>query len=204
MPDDAATVLIQRVQMTHGWILKITEDLTDEQLAWRLSQTGPPPIGWHLWHISRWADRLQASFPSERPEANRHADPNQGIWETEGLAAQWGLNPDLLGLLETGALMDKASASLLPEVGKDKLLAYARRTFALVDQALDDLDVDQFSGARKSILALQIIDGSAIPGPGADTTAAGDIGLHLSHASRHLGMMEVIRGMQGLRGTATI
>ncbi len=32
------------------------------------------------------------------------------------LAAKWKLNVDVLGLLETGVLMDKASASLLPEV----------------------------------------------------------------------------------------
>ncbi len=204
MPDAVAAVLVQRVRMTHGWMLKITEDLTDEQMAWRISQIGPPPIGWHLWHMSRWADLLQASFVSKRPGASQRADPNQGIWETERLVTQWDLQADLLGLLESGILMEKPAASLLPEVGKDRLLDYARRTFAGVDQALADLDTSQFYERRKSIMALQFVGGSAIPGPGADTTVAGDVGYHLSHASRHLGMMEVIRGMQGLRGTATI
>ncbi len=195
MHDEAATALVQRVHMTHGWILKITEELTDEQLSWRLIQTGPPAIGWHLWHISRWADRLQASF---------HSKPDQGIWETEDLAVKWGLDPSVLGLLETGVLMDRPAASLLPQVGKGALLDYARRTFGAADQALADLEVEQFHRRRESILAIKISGDSAIEAPGADTTVAGDLGFHMSHASRHLGMIEVIRGMQGLRGTATI
>lgn len=204
MLDDANAVLVRRVQITHGWIIKITTDLTDAQFAWRLSETGPPPIGWHLWHVSRWADRLHASLPGESSEGSRRGDPNEGIWEKESLAARWELNTDLLGLLETGVLMDKVAASLLPAVGKDKLLAYARRTFTAVDQGLAGLDAGQFSISRQSILAIQVTGDSASVGPGVDTTVAGDIGFHLSHASRHLGMIEVIRGMQGLRGTATI
>lgn len=198
MRDDVTNALVQRVQMTHGWIRKITKDLTDEQFAWRLGPTTPPPIGWHLWHISRWADRLQASFP------NQAGNPDRGMWESEGIAAQWELKPALLGLLETGVLMDRPAASLLPEVGKEKLLEYARRTFATADEVLGALDIAQFYEARKSILAIKLAGETAVAGPGADTTVAGDVAFHLSHAGRHLGMMEVIRGMQGLRGTATI
>jgi len=199
MSDIAANVLVQRVRNTHGMILRITKELTDEQLAWRLSQTGPPAIGWHLWHIARWADRLQASFPNDRRAADQ-----KGIWETETLVARWELNADLLGLRQTGVLMERPNASLLPRVGKERLMDYAGRVFSLVDETLAALDAGQFDRPRKSILAIQFVDGAAIPGPGADTTVAGDIAFHLSHANRHLGMMEVLSGMQGLRGSATI
>ncbi len=204
MHDEVVSVVIQRTKMTHGWILKITRELTEEQMAWRLSQTGPPAIGWHLWHTSRWADRLQASFPNEEPEADQQPDSIQGIWETEGLVEKWGLDPDILGLLETGVLMDKATTFLLPQVGNSSLFDYAERTFAAVDQALDGLNAEQFHERRRSIMAYRLSGYSAVPAPGPETTVAADIGFHLSHASRHLGMIEVIRGMQGLRGTATL
>lgn len=204
MHDEVVSVVVQRTEMTHGWILKITRELTDEQMAWRLSQTGPPGIGWHLWHTARWADRLQASFPNESPEADQQPDSLQGIWETEGLVDQWGLDPDVLGLLETGVLMDRPTASIVPRVGRGNLLDYAERTFSAVDQALDELDAEQFHERRRSIMAYKPSGASIVPAPGPETTVAADVGFHLSHASRHLGMIEVLRGMQGLRGTATL
>ncbi len=39
--------------------------------------------------------------------------------------------------------------------------------------------------------------------PGVETTVAGDLGFHLSHANRHLGMIEALRGVLGIKGTAT-
>jgi hypothetical protein len=39
---------------------------------------------------------------------------------------------------------------------------------------------------------------------GAQTTIAADVGFHLSHASRHLGMMEALSGLRDRPGTATL
>ena len=40
----------------HRALLKFAEGLTDEQLA-RQPSPAAPPIGWHIFHVARWADR---------------------------------------------------------------------------------------------------------------------------------------------------
>ena len=47
----------------HEQVLKLATRLSDEQLAWRLN-LHTPSISFHLWHIARWADRLQARIPN--------------------------------------------------------------------------------------------------------------------------------------------
>jgi hypothetical protein len=84
MTEPMATVVIQRIERTHGWPLKVTEDLTDEGLRQQFAATAPP-AGWHLWHIARWADRVQASFPNHPCDATWRWDPGRQIWFREGL-----------------------------------------------------------------------------------------------------------------------
>jgi len=63
MADAIGSAMTQRIQGTHKLMLDVTTDLDAEQFG---RQPGPaaPPIGWHLWHAARFADRLQASFNS--------------------------------------------------------------------------------------------------------------------------------------------
>src|SRR5687768_8168034 len=66
-------------------ILAITRDLSEEQLsAW----AGPhaTSIRFHLWHIARWADLVQAGLPAMSPELADRLGPGMEIWEREGLA----------------------------------------------------------------------------------------------------------------------
>ena len=50
-----------RIKWPHANIISLGEALTDEEFS---RQPGPtsPPIGWHIWHTSRWADRFQGSL----------------------------------------------------------------------------------------------------------------------------------------------
>ena len=86
--------LRDRLQMTHGRLRQATEDLSDEQIA---QQPGPaaPPIGWHLWHLTRWTDRLQGSFLDE---SSRQGLIPGTFWVEERLAINWGPNPEDVGL----------------------------------------------------------------------------------------------------------
>ena len=78
--------LVQRICTTDAYLLPVTDDLTDEQLSKRPSQTAPP-IGWHLWHIARWADRFQASFPKRGDShLDQPSDPNRDIGHNRGFA----------------------------------------------------------------------------------------------------------------------
>jgi hypothetical protein len=56
-------VVVPRIQRTHGWLLAVPEDLTTGDVCRRPAPT-TPPIGWHLWPISRWANCRLPSFPN--------------------------------------------------------------------------------------------------------------------------------------------
>jgi hypothetical protein len=92
----------------------------------------------------------------------------------------------------TGAgLDDAASAALtLPEV--DKISEYLAGAFQALESALARIDDD-------AILERTVVD---LYG---DETTIGEVLMnHLSHADRHLGMIEALRGVLGERGTATV
>ncbi len=113
MSDLTAEVLIKRIKMAHVWILEAAEKLTEDELCQRFGPTAPP-IGWHLWHITRWADRMQAYTSQPGTDTNNPPNPNHGIWEKEQLAQKWGLDPARLGTLEEGSGMDFEDAAALP------------------------------------------------------------------------------------------
>jgi hypothetical protein len=166
----------------HKQVLKVVESLDDQQFMWRPNRT-TPSIGFHVWHLARWADYLQEMI----------TDTGVQIWETEGLAAQWGFSDADLGFAETGLGMDDDASASLPWPGKDILLDYAHRAFAKADQAVGAVSEDQFyrrvrdrheAEWKEAEIGDAIID-------------------WLKHDNRHLGMIECLLGVQGLHGTAT-
>jgi hypothetical protein len=166
----------------HTLILKVVAGLDEEQIAWRLNRTAPS-IAFHVWHVARWADYLQAILAGTGIE----------IWEQEGLAARWGFRGADLGFAETGLGMDDDASAALPFPGKETLLDYARRAFAQADQVAGAIHADEFYRP--------VHDRHAVEG---EELAAGDAVLNwLVHDSRHLGMIECLVGLQGLHGTAT-
>ena len=118
-----ATAIAVCYRETHARALRLADDLSDEQLAWR-----PPgstsSIGFNLWHLARWADHLQATIPGMTAELSRRLGARRQLWEVEGLAAQWNFDVTTLGLAETGMLMDPDAAARLPLPPKERLLDY--------------------------------------------------------------------------------
>ena len=92
---------------------------------------------------------------------------------------------------DRAGLDDSASAALpLPDV--DQVLDYVSGTFRALEAVLARIDDD-------AILERPVVD---LYG---DESTIGDVILnHLSHADRHLGMIEALRGVLGERGTATV
>jgi hypothetical protein len=181
--------VIRRIQLANQWLLETTSDLTDGQFSQRLSYHAPP-IGWHLWHISRFTDRLGASFKSP---SDLHKNE---IWDIENLVEQWGLDPNDLGVLQSGMEMKLDVAASMPIiVGKKRILEYAEKAFTFVETNILDLTVDQLNLPRKSVRAYTRVDGRLIEAEPEKTTTGADLVFHLSHASRHLGSIEALRGV---------
>jgi uncharacterized damage-inducible protein DinB len=182
-------MVVNRVHLTHQWLLNAVEGLTDEEFNQRLSYNAPP-IGWHLWHITRFADRLQASFPVSPGESSRE------IWELEGLAKKWTLNPAELGIMESGLEMSLDMAANIPIIiGMERNLDYAKRVFRKADQAVADLSSEQFDEMRTSVRAYKREGERLVEATPEQTTTGADLVFHINHAARHLGSIEGLRGV---------
>ena len=169
------------VPMVHQWMLKATEDLSEEQLTRHRAPT-VPAIGFHLWHIARMADRLQAFLSPDRQE----------FWEADGLAATWGLDAQHLGRAQVGAGLDEDVSVRLPLPSKETVLDYARRAFSAADNAVRSLTGEELSKSKPMLFPAE-----------RDAITGLVILMHLAHAHRHLGCIEALRGTEGIRGTAT-
>jgi hypothetical protein len=136
MPNSQFPSLARHYRESHRRALALVEGLPDEEVAWRPAPTAYS-IGWNLWQMARWADRLQAqvSLVAAGPELS-HA-PGRLIWDAEGLEARWGFEPGGPGGPALGTLLDSAVLPALPGAGP--LLDYARRAFAASEEALEAL-----------------------------------------------------------------
>lgn len=175
---------------SHEAVLRLVEDLSEEQLK-EQSSTTSPSIAFHVWHVARWADLLQSRMPVMTAELGKKLGEGKQIWDTEGLAQQWGFSGLDLGGAATGMGMDDEVTAALPLPAVERLLDYARRAFEAANRAVDAADDEEL---RESCTDLY----------GRETSVAAAIVGHMAHVNRHLGMIEALRGGHGLRGTATV
>jgi DinB superfamily len=190
MSGPVTLMILERQQKTHRRLLEIVEDLSDSQLDWRLSSHAPS-IGFHLWHMARWADRLQATLPTMLIVPAQPTPTAYEIWEIDELARRWEWHTAMLGYGQTGMEMSDEMAADLKLPHKHMLVDYARAAFAAADRAVGVLEDHQLEQRGIDIY-------------GQENSVGYVLLVHLSHASRHLGMIECLRGVQGLRGTATV
>ena len=177
---DAPNPTAFRMQEAYRWVRESVAGLSEEQLCWQPNPT-TPSIRFHLFHIARWADNLTQLLTGAKQE----------IWHAEGIASRWNLDPAALGFGESGALVTDEVAMVLPLPRRENLLAYCDRVITAADEALAALGDEQMRQTVTDADGQVIVLGEAI----AD---------QLSHTARHLGMIECLQGMQGLRGTATV
>jgi hypothetical protein len=180
---------------THQRILNLAEKLSEEQLHWRYTPTGHS-IAFHLWHVARWADHLQAAIPGMTPELDHRLGPRPQLWEANDLAVRWGFDPDQLGYGATGMTMPDEVAANLPFPSKSELLAYLRQVFVAAEQAVKAIDEREFQAAEQPQPLTEGIWGESVVGDAVVT--------HLTHTNRHLGMIECLAGLQTGAGTATV
>ena len=177
-----------------GWIAWNHEELersllavAPELFAVRPARTAPS-IAFQGWHVARWVDLHVAAVSSWLDPD--HPEPQ--VWEAGRYVERWGLTDvDLGGYGGTGeGLGDDASAAL-PLPGPDEVIGYAVAAFRAFDAVLGRLTEED--------LGRTVVDMY-----GDETDIAEVLLNHLSHADRHLGMIEALRGVVGERGTATV
>jgi hypothetical protein len=171
--------LLEERRKAHQRLLASVADLTDEQLRWR---PGPhaPAIGFHLFHVARWADY-------DREIVGGGAQ----TWIEQGLAARWGLEAATLGETGTGMGMGDEASERLVLPSKEDLTWYAEGAFTGFDafaRSLTPGDLSQMTRPPDSVRR----------------SVQTALFTHLAHDNRHLGMIEALRGLLGLQGTATI
>jgi hypothetical protein len=178
-------------------LLAAVAHLDDSQM--RARSGNATSIAFNLWHVARWADWLQCTLTSFTEGLHLPIGPRDEIWASEGLAARWGLAEAALGNSQTGMGMDDSASAALRLPPKADLVAYAELAFAAVDAVLVALNDDALD-------APAVIPRDRAPW----ITAAEPLTvmywflIYLDHGARHLGMVETLRGIAGLRGTATV
>lgn len=175
----------------HESALRLASGLSEEQFQWRPA-TGPQSIGWNLWHVARWDDFL-AEVLVARTSALSNIGPPKQVWKSRSLATHWGLHRNKLGIEDAGTGLDDSEAAAIAMPGKDVVVGYVTEAFGHLDRVL---------GEMADSLLPEILPGALLfPSQLRQDTYGDNIVIWLKHAWEHLGMMEALKGMQGLRGS---
>lgn len=151
-----------------------------------------PSIAFHAWHMARWADKYQSALPVWL-EGRSEVDPAAEIWLRDDVVGRWGLRGIETGDFGgTGAGLDDEASATLPLPDAATLLGYMGASFSAFEGRIRAIDDD-------AALDMAIVDLYDEPSTIADAIASAT-----SHADRHLGMIEALRGVLGDRGTVTV
>jgi len=182
-PRSLRDTLLRFYRLTHGRLLSAVEETSPEQFSW---SAGPSlhSVAWQLWHAARWDDVLASYFHRALAQ-----DPSTQVWERESLADRWSLASGSMGRRDTGTEMSNEAAEEIRFPDQKEVVAYARSAFAYADKAIELIPDDLLLAVAKD-------------DPDGDTQLD-NVLIYLEHLSRHLGMIESIRGLQGLVGSST-
>ncbi len=180
-PRSLGQILLRFYKLTHQRLLNAAEELTPEQFAWT---AGPSihSVAWQLWHAARWDDVIASYF--HRTLAK---EPRAQVWDRESLASRWSLVPESMGRRDTGTEMSDEAAEAMRFPVQTDVIAYAKLAFAYAEEAITLIPDELFLAVAKG-------------DPDGDTTID-NVLIYLEHLSRHLGMIESIRGLQKAAGS---
>jgi DinB family protein len=189
MPTSALYDVLHSFKDIHKVVLNLADDLNDEQLNWK-PEGYSTSIGFHLWHLARESDYLKAAIMQYYPQIGPEFGDGIEIWQKESLAQKWNFPEGAHETLGTG-LSDEVAANL-PIPKKDELLAYLKASYEAIESFVELLD-SKYSNLenihdelKKNIEMIRL-----------------NLLVFLTHDSRHLGMMECLKGLQTGFGSAT-
>ena len=176
----------------HASALEMVRELSEKQFRWRPSP-GPQSIGWNLWHIGRWDDYFAEVLVAHTPSLV-HLGPARQIWKSQEFARRWGLDSAELGLEEGGTTLTDQVAAAMTLPPRDDVVSYAAQAFDHLDSVLPDLDDSLLERILPTVAT------EAFP---TDHNYGDEVVIFVTHAYEHLGTMEALKGMLGLRGSVT-
>ena len=122
---DLNQFIIGLCESPYRWIKQTTDELTEEQLYYQ-----PTPdtnsIGWLIWHLSRWRDRISANIAGE-PQ----------VWVSEGWDKRFSMGGERTGLGDT---LEQVAAF---RVERDALLGYAEAAHQAIVERVSKFTPEQ-------------------------------------------------------------
>ena len=201
MTKNTNSFLQDRVVFVHAWLMNAGNSVSADQFAQTFSDVAPP-IGWHLWHMARFADRLQSKLAHITDGAQ-----NPEIWYRDNTCANWNLLAEDLGVFESGMGQGHAEAqATIVQVGQAAISAYANSVFAACDETVKKLADTDFDKTYHGLLdyGYDAATGKVWATDPKESTIGQDLIFHATHGSRHMGMMEALRGLLGTAGTLSV
>lgn len=201
MSNDTLHWIKYRIFLAHEMLIKASETIEEDQFAHVFSEEAPP-IGWHLWHIARFADRLQSKLSTELPGSTKNE-----LWYINKLSKVWGVDPAELGVYETGMGQRHENAqAIIRQAGQTTVIEYSKTAFTACDAKVQEVSKDLINNVYIGVLdyGYDNSSGSVWSEPSKESIIAQDLMFHSNHSSRHLGMMEALRGLLGRAGTITV
>jgi hypothetical protein len=201
MTDKTFHYIRNRVYWAHDWLIRAGESVSSDHFCRSFSENAPP-IGWHLWHMARFADRFQSKL-------TRAADSGSGveIWYQEAVASNWHLEPDKLGVFESGmGQAPEDATSTIVRAGQSAVVDYARAAFGACNTTIGNLSHGDIENTYYGFqdYAYDGSTGRVWASKPRESLIIEDLIFHLSHGSRHMGMMEALRGLLGTAGTLSV
>jgi hypothetical protein len=185
-------LLARQYHACHKAVLAMVDELSQDQFRWRPTR-GPQSIGWNLWHIARWDDYLAEVLLQQTPSLG-HLGPATQVWIERNVAALWSLDSVDLGLEDGGTSLTDAQAAAMTFPSKEAVIEYAEGAFDHLDAILPELD---------DSLILQVLPTVTTEAFPTHDPYGITVMEMFKHACEHLGMMEAVKGMLGLRGSVT-
>jgi hypothetical protein len=160
------------LRQMHGWYDDATADLTDENLYWRAGDRGHP-IAFILWHAVRTEDNVINFVIQHKPT----------VWIAEGWNEKFGLHKAAQG---TGMSLEEAQNLRISPLGDWR--AYQSDVWKATDEFLANLSDD----ALTELVTIKPVGEMPVQ------AAIGN--MCLTHGFMHLGEIQHLRGLQGLKG----
>jgi len=185
----ASAIALRRLMRANALLLEIVTGLYDQQAS-RWTAPTAPSAKWHLWHVARWSDIVQSTlFPIANNESDLSSKGSE-LWIALGIADEWGFETPMPGKLGGGTGTGTAESSKLQLPDMIRIVGYARSSFELCEMRFSQIDDGIFESDFYDWDGVRLQVGDATFG-------------HISHINRHLGMIEAIKGVLGLDGSAT-